>query len=147
MTLDAMWLIFSLGPWSLGLPVTSVVKVWPLLRWVSLPGAPEGVVGAAQIGKRALPVLDLRVRLRLPPQQLHPRMVLIQLKAGDCEMLVLADNVRRLERAVATESPLQGSFWAGTVRAADGMVLIYDPQRLLSSAEERSLTPLLQELM
>ncbi len=140
------WLGFGVGRLALALPAADVTRVWPAMSYQALPGAPAVVAGLADLGGRAVPVLDLRTRLGLPATALHPGMVLIEAATRRRQLLLLADRVDGVrELAPAYPVPVAAHGLAGVASSPDGLLLICDLARLLSTEEERHLASRLAE--
>lgn len=132
-----------------GLLAADVVEVLAAVRIAHLPGAPEFIEGIIDLRGTVVAVVDLRARFGLAGRPLLPsdRLVIVEvderrlaLRVDDALDLltVSADN---FDRAVPPFS--DAGHVTGLVRLPDGLTVICDPARLLSSEE----TELLREAL
>ena len=75
--LAGKYLTFALGNESFGLPVGKVQEIIRLPAITPVPRMPAHIRGVANLRGRVIPVVDLRVRLGLPPLAPAPRTCLI----------------------------------------------------------------------
>lgn len=75
--LAGKYLTFALGDESFGLPVSQVQEIIRLPAITPVPRMPAHIRGVANLRGRVIPVVDLRVRLGLPPLAPAPRTCLI----------------------------------------------------------------------
>jgi len=143
-------LVLRLGDLRCGLRASDVVEVLPAVRLAPLPGAPPIVEGLADVRGALMPVVDLRPRLALPPKPTSPSDHLVVTRARGRPIALRVDRAESftdLDPAavvpVDTEIPGVGLV-SGAARMPDGLVLIHDPTRFLSEAEEMSLAEAMQ---
>ena len=134
--------------------VNRVHEILDLVPVVRLPNAPAHVLGMIDVRRRAVPVVDLRVKLGLPPTvptQLSRILVLDVEVAGRTVVLgLLADRVYEVTDLAdhAIEPPPDiGMRWRsdyirGVGRRGQSFVIIFDLSRLFSGDE----VPLLGEV-
>jgi purine-binding chemotaxis protein CheW len=136
---------FHLANLRCALPEASVVEVLPSASLVPLPDAPSSVMGLLNVRGTIVPVLDLRARFGLPPKQLAPsdhfvltrtRQKRVGLRVDRAEALVELDPalIDDAERVMGT-----AGLVAGVAKMPDGLMLIHDPERFLSEAEELAM--------
>lgn len=125
-------LVFALGAEEYGcdiLRIREIIKPRPITE---LPRAPAFVLGIVSLRGQVLPVLDLRVRLRLPPAPVtKDTRVLIVVREAEVFGLMV-DRVRQVvrlrdEEIEATSGVLpaaEAEFIAGIGRPAGGRMLI-----------------------
>lgn len=138
-------LVFSLDALRLGLAVESVVRVVPACEVTPLSGAPSQVLGAINLHGTAVPVLDLRPRLRLAPRALRADDQFLVVRTGERELAVVvdeADGVREFapSQITAADAVAEGvAQLRGVVRLGDGLLLIEDPAQFLSLQDMQQL--------
>lgn len=128
-----------------GLPLAQVERVIRAIEIVPLPQAPGIVVGVINVRGQVIPVINVRLRFRLPVRE----MIL-------SDQLVIAHTSRRLVALVVdktdgviefpahwvvqAEKILPGmEYVKGIARLEDGMILIHDLDTFLSLEEEQGL--------
>lgn len=136
---------FRLAGQRLAVPLESVVRVIPALNCTPLPGAPQTVLGLANVRGQILPVVDLGRRFAWPSPPPTLWQPFLWLRSHTRDLLLPADAVE-----TATQCSTQDLFDAaqpqvpsetirGVLRTADGMWLIQDVEQLLSDADEAEL--------
>jgi purine-binding chemotaxis protein CheW len=137
---------FVLGGQRFALTLDSVLRVLPALTVMPLPGAPATVTGLVNLSGRPVPVIDLARRFgwAATPRTLWQPFVLA--KSSRRQLLLPVESVEPVMSCPAEDfapapDPTVPSDWLkGVVRTATGMLLIQDVERLLSSADEQTLT-------
>ena len=137
--------VFSLDDMQFGLRLSSVERVARAVEITKLPKAPPTVIGIVNIQGRIVPVVNLRKRFGLPekPITLHDHILVG--KTSSRSVAFVVDNVIDIMESsrkdiVLQEDILEGmECFEGVAKLNDGMLLIHDLERLLSSDEERSL--------
>jgi purine-binding chemotaxis protein CheW len=110
-----------------------------------LPGAPDIVLGAINVEGDIVPVLNIRRRLRLPPQEIRVSdHILIAQVPGRAVALVIdeADDVIEREQSavIGSDVIVPGlEHIQGIVKLDGGLVLIHDLDKFLSLNEARAL--------
>lgn len=124
-----------------GLLVSDVLEVHRAVAVTPLPAAPEPIIGIVDVRGSFVPVLDLRRRLGLPPRDVTPSDLLIQVEVRDRQLLLLVDEASRVERVPATsledaEPLVPGARFLGAIgRSPSGPLVIHDLATFLSSSE------------
>lgn len=140
-------LVFELADGRYAVWLAAVVEIVRAVAVVALPGAPPLVEGIVDVHGEVAAVVDLRRAFGLParpPLALDHFVVvrtparLLVLRVDRVTGVTAVDPPARVPAAVATPS-LEGS-----VRLADGLVLVHDADRLVSSAEGATLDALLR---
>jgi purine-binding chemotaxis protein CheW len=136
--------VWTLDAQRYALPLPAVERVVRAAAPTPLPDAPAVICGVIDMHAQLIPVVDMRLRLRLPPREV-----------ALTDLLVLAHGARRAVAFVVnavlgvidrppdtlpTDAVAAGDGCiAGIARLPDGIVLIHDLDRLLSLDEERTL--------
>jgi purine-binding chemotaxis protein CheW len=143
-------LAFEVAGQEYGLPVESVVQIVEMVAITPLPAAPELVIGVMNFHGRVIPVVDVRRRLHLPPQDYSLRTpIIISSMEGHIAGLVVdavrgvvevqPQQVQMPEQIFAPGTSPPSQLWAGVVRLSDGLLLILDLGAFLAPAEEKML--------
>ncbi|GJD36742.1 chemotaxis protein CheW [Methylobacterium aerolatum] len=135
------YLLLDIAGTECALPRSAAAEVLPLPA-LSRPPADGGwLLGFANLGGRALPVLDLARFLGLREGEAAAGLYAHLVLAGDRSLAWLVDRVVDLvsvpeeaHRAAEREASLNGCV-AGAVALGDRLVPVLDPARLLTAAE------------
>ncbi|EMG35892.1 CheW protein [Desulfocurvibacter africanus PCS] len=139
------YVLFSLDSHRFAVPLRDVLSAERAAWVTSLPGAPEVILGAVDIGGRMAPVVDLRRRFGLPPRELRVSDSFLLVRASGRLLALLVDAVEGVREAMASRITLAGEIWPGleyldgVARLEDEIVLIHDLARLLSLEEAQAL--------
>lgn len=128
------------------LRVTDVAEVLRMVAYVPVPGAPASLAGVINLRGQTVPLLDLRVRLGMPPRPpgLETRIVVVA--AGGRTLGLLADEVVEtlILPASAIEPPdrLAGPAHpiSAVARAGERVILVLDPDSLGAVDDRLSLS-------
>lgn len=133
--------VFTIEALRYGIPLAAVDRVVRMVEITPLPAGPEFIHGVINVQGEIMPVLNLRRRFGLPEQPLElSDQLIITRFAGRCYALV-ADTVSEVHlfqvREVAEAAAILPGlpFLSGVAKLPDGMILIHDPEKLLSPRE------------
>lgn len=137
------WVGFMLDAQRYALPLDAVSRIVRAAEITPLPLAPDAVAGALDVGGTVMPVYDLRHRLRLPARalRLDDQIIIARTLRRPLAMVVdralgVIDAAPVEDRAgLARELP----HLRGVLATPDGLVLIQDLERFLSSEEDEAL--------
>lgn len=138
-------LVVIVGGARCALPLDQVVEVLPAARIEPLPGAPTAVSGVLNLRGDVLPVLDGRRCLGLDATPLRPSDRFVVLRVGEQRQALRVDAA--LDVAVVPDDEVVTAAsvmpevlsTAGIARLPDGLLLIHDPARFLSSRDAAAL--------
>lgn len=129
------------------LPVERVLEVLAVGRITRVPTTPPWIRGVANVRGSVLPVVDVAVKLGLPPTEMGARssIVVVESEAfGERLRLgVVVESVAQvLEIATAELEPppsfgtrIRVEYLTGMARVGDGYVLLFDLEHALSAEE------------
>ncbi|MEO8603450.1 MAG: chemotaxis protein CheW [bacterium] len=143
--LSAEVLVFEIAGWRYGIPASDVRELLRSVTVTPLPNAPAAVEGLVNVRGAVIAVLDLRKRLGLPAKALDPADHFVLARTGGRDVVLRVDraldvlqvppeDIENVRKIALTEG-----FLAGVAKLADGLVLIHDLGRFLSSAEALAL--------
>ena len=144
-------LAFGMAQQRYALPLAAVERVVRAVEITPLPKAPPMVLGIVNIGGHIVPVFNVRSRFRLPERDMDLRDQLILGQTEHRMVALVVDEVSAvMERAesevIKAQEILPGlEYVQGVARLEDGMILIHDPDKFLSSEEEAILDRALAE--
>ncbi|SMF84843.1 purine-binding chemotaxis protein CheW [Tistlia consotensis] len=128
-------------------PVEAVLEILDLRPMFRLPEAPAYLAGLIDVRGRAVPVIDLRVKLGLPAAAASEssRILVLEVPAGERRLVLglVADRVFEVAAFAASQiepTPDIGVDWrsdyiGGVARRDEGFVVIFDLARLFSVEE------------
>ena len=137
--------VWMLGTQRYALPVAVVERVVPAMEITSLPDAPDPVCGVVNLQGRLVPVLDMRGRLGWPARELQLSDQLVVARSTRRWLGFFVDAVQGVidpppEARISAETiDAEMGCIAGVAKLADGLLLIHDLERLLSSDQQREL--------
>ncbi len=146
-------LVFALEGLRLALPASRVVEVLRAAALAPLPTAPAAVAGLLDLRGTPVPVLDLRGKLTLPPRALHPSEHFVLFHALGRLLGVRVDRALDFLSADAVHAlEAQGPFapdplLSGVARGPEGLLLVHDPDRFLTSDEALRLDGAVRDLL
>jgi purine-binding chemotaxis protein CheW len=127
------------------IPVTAVREILDMQALFRLPEAPPHVAGLADVRGRAVPVIDLRTRLGLPPQQTTEHTRILVLDVGTLTIGLIADRVfevTAIPRDHLDPAPDLGQSWKAQYiqnvakRAEGGLLMLLDVGAVIDAAPE-----------
>jgi len=151
--LATQYVTLGVGEEVFAVEVTRVHEILDFGPVVRLPNAPDHVLGMIDVRRRAVPVIDLRVKLGLSPtvKTEHSRIIVLDVDIGARIVVLglLSDRVYEvtdLSNHALEPPPDIGMRWRsdyirGVGRRGESFVIIFDLSRLFSDDE----VPLLSE--
>jgi purine-binding chemotaxis protein CheW len=144
------FILFSLADQKFALPLVWVEKIVRSVAVRPLPKAPEMILGVINLQGRIVPIISLRKRFGLEERPIGIDDHLIVCRTSDRPMALLVDNVADIieideSRIIHQESILREmDYIEGVLKMEDGMILIHDLERVLSSDESARLEQVLK---
>lgn len=133
--------VFDLDGSEYALPIESVREVLRMVAFAPVPESPDWLVGAVNLRGRALPLVDLRLRLGLPARPYGLSTPIVVVESGGRSAAVAVDRVlEALPVPADAFEPVEGMVGRGRaaralVRAGDRLVTLLDPDRLCPSQD------------
>jgi purine-binding chemotaxis protein CheW len=133
-------LVVRLEARRLALPVEFVQRVLPAMAAEPLHRAPAVVEGVINLHGRAVPLLDLRVRLGLAPRPVHPDDHVVVCTVADRTVGLRVDATEavtrvRPEQMVPAQEVATADHLAGAAVLDDGLLFVYDVRSFLAADE------------
>lgn len=138
-----IWVSFELAGEIYALPVTRVQEVLRISNITRVPHAPAPIRGITNLRGRVLAVVDLRVRLGLPPAPLEPQNRIVVVSSRDRSIGLLVDSARqvvRLLRSAVQMPPADvltehSDFLVGVHHLGESLVILLDVDQVLWISE------------
>ncbi|MCX6027835.1 MAG: chemotaxis protein CheW [Chloroflexi bacterium] len=130
------WLVFRLQAHDYALPIGEVAEVLRMVALTPVPESPVWLSGMANLRGRAIPVIDLRRRLGLPPEAPGLSTPIIVTHATGRPVGLIADSVSEVitlpadafEPPDALAGPGRAVSWLA--HAGERLILVLDLPRL-----------------
>lgn len=151
MTEKSHFVIFTLDDQKFALPLSSVEKIARAAAVRPIPKSSDVILGVVNVQGRVIPVLDLKKRFGIPTRAIAVTDHLIIARASTRILALLVDTVQDIlesdNQDITDQSAIldRMDYVGGVLRMEDGMVLINDLERLLSSEEAGELDRALQK--
>ncbi len=150
--LAGKYLTFNLADEGYGLEILKVQEIIGVQKITAIPNAPPHVVGVINLRGKVIPVVDLRVKFDMPPQEFSRKtcIIVVQVEGdeGDVIMGVLVDEVSEvldIEAGQIEPPPSLGSrsdaqFILGMAKTESAVKILLDIDRVnLNSRELRNM--------
>ncbi len=150
MTGSEQIVVFTLDDQRYGIPLGMVERVVRMVEITPLPGVAEFIRGVINVQGTILPVLDQRRRFGLPERPVELSDQLIIVKCAKRRLALMTDmacEVRECPEQIQTEAAEIISdlpFLAGVAKLSDGLILLQDPEALLSPSETEVIDELIK---
>lgn len=141
------YLTFELGKEVYGLPVLRVREVIGMQAAAKVPHTPDYVQGVINLRGKVIPIIDLRMKFRLPSTEHTDRtcIIVVQLTGRTSAMLAgaVVDRVSEVVTLAAADIENTPDFGDGTTlpyvlgiaKTKDGVKILVDPDVLFEMAE------------
>jgi purine-binding chemotaxis protein CheW len=144
--------IFIVEDQRYALPLKSIVRIVNATEVTKLPNAPDGVLGIINFQSEIIPVLNLRQRLNLPEREINPThhfLIALTAKRKVALFIDRPQDVIEIDQSLLVDSDHFSSDIEqiqGVIKLNDGLVLIYNLEKLLSPGDVLILDEALSQL-
>lgn len=142
---SARLVVFVLDGRRYGLRLSVVEKVVRAVEVLSLPSAPDIVLGVINLAGQVVPVMNIRKRFRLPEKELGLDDQFIIARTSRRTVALCVDSTSAIEEVLAGDIVHASKilprmdYMDGVAKLESGMILIHDLAKFLSWEEERAL--------
>lgn len=145
--------VFSIGRESYGVPIDSVHEIVRVPDVTTVPDAPAFFEGVINLRGRIVPVVDLRIRLRLPrAERTRSSRVLITEDGGRVVGLLVdaVSEVRKLPTE-AVEAPPEMitavgiEYITGVAKAGGRLIIFLDIKKILSTEDMKKVVSTVEQ--
>ena len=141
------YLAFHLGSEEFGIPVLNVREIMGLQDITAIPQTPSYVKGVINLRGKVIPVVDLRLKFRLPPAEYGSRTSIVVVTVRELVVGVVVDGVTEVLNLNAADIENTPDFGEGvTIPYILGMAktkgkvwMLLDIDQVLTSQELASL--------
>jgi purine-binding chemotaxis protein CheW len=150
------YLIFSLGVEEFGTEVLKVREIMGLQDITAIPQVPTYVKGVINLRGKVIPVIDLRLKFGMEPQEYSARTCIVVMRTrqaeGDLMIGMIVDGVVEVLNLVASDIEDTPDFGPGVVtpyltgmaKVKGKVKILLDIDEVLSTTELQGLSSLLQ---
>ena len=137
--------VFRLDDHRYALPLAVVDRIVRAVAVTPLPDAPAIVAGIINVHGRVVPVLNVRRRFLLPEREIGPADWFLLARVSERTVALVIDEseglLDRPDAGVASALDVQSAreTFPGVIGLDDGLVLIHDLEKFLTSDEVRAL--------
>jgi purine-binding chemotaxis protein CheW len=138
--------VFELGSEYFGVEIAKVESIIKMQPITQMPHVPAFVEGITNLRGRVLPIIDLRKRFGLLPQEADKNSRIIVVSVDQTEVGMIVDGVSEVisvpegavEATPAITSNLDSAFITGIAKLDQRLVILLDIQRILTVRENVS---------
>jgi purine-binding chemotaxis protein CheW len=144
---------FGVGPGEYAIDIMRIKEIINPVPVTAMPKAPSFIEGVIELRGAILPVIDVRKRFDLAPSPSTraTKFLIVGVDIGETRLIVglIVDRVSeplRVPKADVKPAPqltvAERAFFSGVVHHQGRMLMVLDPDALLSSLEKQTLTGL-----
>jgi purine-binding chemotaxis protein CheW len=144
------YLLFKLGQETFTFNVKHVINILEMQEITVIPKTPDDFKGISNLRGRVLPVLDLRVKMQMPPIEVKPNTCILVLEIphhnATLQFGALVDAVTGVHefqeeeiQAPPAKEMAGNNFIKGIIQQEHHLILVPDIQALFSTSELESI--------
>jgi len=142
------YLLFNLGEEVYGIPISHVINIIELQKITEVPDMPNHIRGVINLRGSVIPVMDLRLRFRLPERDYDDRTCIIIVKIAEKSVGFICDTVAEVhdippgdieEPVTFRKGSEQARYISGLGKVGDDVRILLDVEKVLSEEEQRAL--------
>ena len=144
---------FKIGNEEFGVDILNVQEINKMTTLTKVPNAPDFVEGVINLRGRVIPVIDLRIRLHLPPKEHDKDTRIIVVEIENKTIGFIVDSVNEVLRIPVniTEAPpeivtgVDKDFIKSVGKLEDRLLILIDLKKILTTTYEKELSTMLEE--
>lgn len=148
--MEQQLVIFNLDSEYYGLDIAKVEGIIKIQEITKMPKAPSFVEGVTNLRGMVVPVIDLRKRFSLPPQELTRESRIVIVHMGNTKVGMMVDGVSEVlrvpEEAIEQTPPMistvDTAFIMGIAKLDERLVTLLDLERVLNLSEIKAVEKL-----
>ena len=151
--MEKQLVIFDLGKEQFGIEIAAVEGIVKMQEITRIPYAPSYMEGITNLRGAVLPVMDLKKRFGLEPEEQTNETRIITVNMGSMKMgmivsavsevLTIEDNV--IEPTPPLVSSISTEFITGIAKINSRLVILLDLERVLSAGEKEAVSKLVSD--
>lgn len=138
---------FKIGNEEFGIDILKVQEIIRLMTITEVPNSPDFVEGVINLRGRVIPVIDLRIKLRMPriEHNNNTRIIVVEINNTTIGFIVDAvSEVLRIPQNITEPPPLivagvDSEYITAVGKLKDRLLILLDLEKVLSMAERREL--------
>jgi purine-binding chemotaxis protein CheW len=138
-----MYLTFNLGDESYAVEIRYVTEIIGMQQITHLPDMPDYMKGVVNLRDKVIPVVDMRLRFRMPEKEYGDRTSIIVTNIDDTQIGLVVDTVSEVMIIPAENVDMppnagrahNSHYIKGMGKAGDKVKIILDTEKLFSSEE------------
>ena len=136
-------LVFVIGDEEYGVDILKVQEIRGYEKVTAIPSAPDYLKGVVNLRGIIVPVIDMRIKFKLPDPRYDSFTVVVILRLATRVIGIVVDAVSDVVRLAANDvkdppklgSVVDSSYLTGVATLNERMVLLIDIEKFLSSSE------------
>jgi purine-binding chemotaxis protein CheW len=136
-------LVFVIGKEEYGVDILKVQEIRGYEKVTAIPSAPEFLKGVVNLRGTIVPVIDMRIKFRLPEPRYDSFTVVVILRLASRVIGIVVDGVSDVMLLAANDvkdpprlgSVVDSSYLTGVATLKDRMVLLLDIEKFLSTGD------------
>ena len=145
--MEQQLVVFDLAGESYGINIAAVESIIKMQSITQLPQAPYYVKGVTNLRGTVLPVIDLRIRFGLEPQEFSRQTRIIIVTMDSLKVGVVVDGVSEVLRvqddSIGAMPPMvstvNSAFLKGIVRLENRLIILLELGKVLDFEEQKAL--------
>mgnify|MGYP000457019039 CR=1 FL=1 len=135
------YLTFCLYDEDYGLDIGNVIEIIGVQKITQVPDMPPYIKGVINLRGQVIPVMDMRLRFQLPPQEYDQRTCIVVTEVADQTMGLVVDRVNevvdipesQVEPPAGQSAGAAGSFVKGLGKIGDSIRILLDTEKILAA--------------
>lgn len=142
-TLKDRFLTFRLGEEQYGIEIRHVTEIVGIQRITEVPDMPASIKGVINLRGQVIPVMDVRLRFRLPPREYDERTCIVVVALAEISVGLIVDQVEEVREIPAgnVSPPMHvgqtaaGRCVQGLGRVGEEVKILLDVSKLVCEQE------------
>ena len=145
------FVVFTLADQKFALHLGAVEKIAQAVEIIPLPKAPDIVMGIINVQGRIVPVVNIRRRFQLPERDINIKDHFIVCRTDHLNVAILVDTVLDIiecsQKDIIEQTNILTDidYVEGVVKSAEGMILIHDLNKFLSTKESDMISDMIKD--
>ena len=141
------FLTFQIADEEFAIPIGHVIEIVGIQKITEVPDMPDFVKGVINLRGKVIPVMDVRLRFRMPSVAYDDRTCVVVVSVGDVTIGLVVDTVSEvvdipeinISAPPRFSSSTSGRFVSGMGKIGDAVKIIVDVEKLLHDEELAAL--------
>jgi purine-binding chemotaxis protein CheW len=138
-----MFMTFVVGKETYGIEISHIIEIIGMQQYTEVPEMPDYIKGIINLRGNIIPLMDVRLRFHMEPRPYDDRTCVIVTVVDTVLVGLIVDSVSEVitlpEESISSLQGLAGTqgnrFVRNVGKAASGIVLIVDPDKLVNDDE------------